>query len=83
MVATPAASNTNMQGYMEIRTKRKLLKSTKKFWFVLSQEHLEYYRHKEDAKTGLGPVGQIALSEVVDVNIPQEHRNTIALVRGD
>ena len=67
-----------MEGYLEIRTK-KLLQSNKKFWFVLREEQLDYYNDKEDVTTI--PIGQVALSDIVDVRVVHDQKNTLTLVR--
>jgi len=68
----------DMEGYLEIRTK-KLLQSNKKFWFVLREEQLDYYNDKEDVTTI--PIGQVALSDIVDVRVVHDQKNTLTLVR--
>jgi len=62
---------------MEIRSK-KLLKSNKKFWFVLGPNNLDYYSDRGATQL----LGRVALCDVLDVHVAREHRNTINLVRG-
>jgi len=65
---------------MEIRSK-KLLKSNKRFWFVLGKRYLDHYSDRETALAEVQLLGRIALCDILDVHVAHDHRNTITLVR--